>query len=329
MIGRRDFIAGLGSAAAWPAVAWAQQQAMQVVGFVHTGASGAAGGTLVIDAIRRGLAETGYIEGRNLIIEYRWAEDHLERLPELLADLVRSHVTAIVAVATPAVFAAKAATLSIPVIFSIGTDPVYSGLVASLNHPGGNLTGAYNLNNEVVAKRLEVLHGIARLPNPVAYLVNPENTAFAETETKELGAAAGRLSLNLLILNVKDSRGLEIAFAALVDQRASGLIVGGDALFFDLRDRIVTLAADHRVPATYPWREATVAGGLASYGTDFGDSFRQAGVYAGHILKGKTPADLPVQQVTKLQLVINLQTAKALGLTIPETLLATADEVIQ
>jgi putative ABC transport system substrate-binding protein len=326
---RREFIAGIGGAAIWPVIGLAQQSAVPAIGFLHTGARDAAGGAMIVAAVRRGLFETGYVEGRNLNIEYRWAQDHLERLPELAADLVRRQVAAIIVATTPAALAAKAATRSIPVVFSIGTDPVYSGLVASLNRPGGNLTGVYNLNNEVAAKRLEVLHEIVPAATLFAYLVNPANPAFAETETREMSAAAGKLGVNLLILNVTDSSELESAFAALVRERAGGLVVGGDGLFLDLRVVIITLAARHRVPATYPWREATVAGGLASYGTDFDDSFRQAGVYAGHILKGETPADLPVQQVTKIQLAINLKTAKALGLTIPETLLAIADAVIQ
>jgi putative tryptophan/tyrosine transport system substrate-binding protein len=284
---------------------------------------------LIVAAVRRGLAETCYVEGQNLTIEYRWAQDHLARLSELSADLVYRQVAVIVVATTPAVLAVKAATKSIPIVFSIGTDPVKVGLVVSLNRPAGNLTGIYNLNNEVAGKRLEVLHEIVPAAGSIAYLVNPDNPAFSETETTEMRTAARISGVNLLILNVTHRSELEPAFATLVRERSGGLTVGGDGLFLDLRDDIIALAVRHRVPAMYPWREAAAANGLASYGTDFDDSFRQAGLYAGRILKGEKPADLPVAQVTKMQLVINMKTAKALGLTVPITLLGRADEVIE
>ena len=305
---RREFIAGLGSTAAWPVVARAQQPAAAMVGFLLTGRRDAIGGASTLAAVHRGFAEMGYAEGRNLAV-----------LP----------VAAVVVTATAAALAMKAATKSIPIVFSIGTDPVKLGLVASLSRPDGNLTGIYNLNNEVAAKRLEVLRQIVPTATSIAHLVNPANPAFGETETRELRGAARFFGVNLSVLDVTDPGELEPAFATVVRGRAGGVVVGGDALFMDLRDAIITLAARHRVPVLYPWRQATVAGGLASYGTDFDESFRQAGVYVARLVKGEKAADLPVQQVVKMLLVINMNTAKALGLTIPETLLATADEVIQ
>ena len=316
---RREFIAGLGSAAALPIAVRAQQSVMPVIGCLLTGRRDAVGGDFILAAVRRGLAEMGYIEGRNLAIDYRWAEDHLERLPELATDLVRPPVAAIVVVATPAALAMKAATTSIPIVFSIGTDPVMLGLVAGLNRPDRNFTGIYNLNNEVAAKRLEVLLQIVPTATSIAHLVNPANAAFGETETRELREAARTFGVNLLVLQVTNPDELEPAFATMMRERVGGVVVGGDALFIDLRYDIITLAARHRVPVLYPWRQATAAGGLASYGTDFDESFRQAGVYAARLLKGETPADLPVQQMARMLLVINMNTVKALGLTLPLT----------
>ncbi len=323
---RRQFIALLGTAVAWPLAARAQQPAVPVIGFLNPGSLET---TRNVAALHRGLSETGYFEGRNLAIEYRWAEDRLDRLPALAADLVRRQVAVIVAWPTPAALAAKAATKSIPIVFATGADPVEIGLVASLNRPGGNLTGMSNLDAAVVAKRLALLHELMPTATSIAYLVNPSNAVFAEAETRELEDAARTLGVRLLILKASDPSEFEAAFATLVLERAGGLVVGSDSLFSRHSDQLVALAARHRVPAMYAYRETTAAGGLMSYGTDFPDAYRKVGLYTGRILKGDKPADLPVQQPTKFELVINLKTAKALGLSIPETLLATADEVIQ
>ncbi len=253
----------------------------------------------------------------------------MERLPELAAELVRLPVAAIITVSTGAATALQSATKSIPIVFSIGSDPVKIGLVASLNRPGGNLTGIYNLNNEVAAKRLEVLYQIVPLAPSIAHLVNPANPGFSETETREMRAAARILGVSLLDLPVAHPSELEPAFAAVARERVGGIAVGGDSLFIDLRDSIVRLAAHNRVPVLYPWRQASVEGGLASYGTDYDESFRLAGAYAARVLQGEKPTDLPVQQVTKVNLVLNLTTAKTLDLTIPLSLLGRADEVIE
>jgi putative tryptophan/tyrosine transport system substrate-binding protein len=247
----------------------------------------------------------------------------------LAADLVRLPVAAIVTISTGAALALQAATRSTPIVFSIGTDPVKIGLVASLNRPGGNLTGIYNLNHEVAAKRLEILRLIAPTATSVAHLVNPANPAFAETETREMREAARILGVSLLDFPVAHPSELEPAFAAMAREHAGGLAVGGDSLFIDLRNSIVTLAARHRVPVLYPWRQAAADGGLASYGTDYDESFRLAGEYTARVLQGGKPADLPVQQVTKMRLVVNMKTAIALGLTMPQSILVRADEVIE
>jgi putative ABC transport system substrate-binding protein len=324
---RRTFIAGLTGAAIWPATGGAQQAAIPVVGYLSTGDAGTLAETLA--GVRRGLSETGYVEGRNLTIEYRWAQDHLERLPELAADLVRRQVAAIFVTNTPAALAAQAATKSIPIVFLVGADPVDVGLVVSLNRPGGNLTGFNLLINDLAAKRLEVLHEIVPRAKLVAYLGNPDNPAVAEAEVRELHAAARIFGLDLLIVQCKQSNELEPAFATLVRERADGLVVGGDGLFYRFRGDIIALAARHKVPAVHPDNISVAAGGLASYGTDYPDAWRQTGVYAGRILKGEKPADLPAQQMTNVQLAINLKTAKALGLTFPTSLLVRADEVIE
>jgi putative ABC transport system substrate-binding protein len=313
---------------AWPLTAPAQQ-AMPAIGYLDAGSLGAVIRKQGVAAVHRGLSESGYVEGRNLAVEYRWAEGRTDQLPGLAADLVRRQVAVIFAWGTPSALAAKAATKSIPIVFIMGADPVEAGLVASLNRPGGNLTGISVLNITVAAKRLELLHELVPAATSIAYLVNPITAVYAETETRELLIAARILGVRLLILKTRDPSDFEAAFSTLVLERAGGLVVSGGALFSDHPDQLVALAARHQVPAMFPWREATSAGGLMSYGPDFSDSFRQVGVYAARILKGEKPADLPVQQVTKIQLVINMRTAKAFGLTIPETLLATADEVIQ
>jgi putative tryptophan/tyrosine transport system substrate-binding protein len=325
---RREFIAGLGSAAAWPVVARAQQPAMPAIGYLSS-ASLMMTRDLVA-AFRRGLGEAGYIEGANVRIEYRWAEDHYDRLPELAADLVRHQVAVIVVPgSTPGALVLKKATQTIPIVFLIGTDPVRTGLVASLNRPGGNLTGFRMLDTELAAKRLELLHEVVPAARTVALLVNQTNAAAAEAETKDMRTGAEVLGIRLLVLNASSSYEIEADFTTLAKDRADALVVPGETYFTTQRALLVTLAARHAVPAIFQYREFVEAGGLMSYGPDNLDAYRQLGVYTGRILKGEKPTDLPVQQTTKIELVINLKTAKALGLTIPETLLATADEVIQ
>src|SRR5262245_26760492 len=330
MIRRRQFITLLGgaAAAAWPLAApRAQEPPIPVVGYLEAGSLETTRENVA--AIRRGLSDAGYVEGRNLGIEYRWAEDHLERLPALADDLVRRQVAAIVVTTTPAALAAKAATKSISIIFSTGADPVESGLVASLNRPGGNITGIYNLNTTVYSKRLELLHELVPAATSIAFLVNPTNAVIAEAQTRELQVAARTLGVRLLVLNASDPSEFDAGFATLVLERAGGLLVGSDPLFSNRLDQLIALAVRHRLPTMYARRDATVAGGLMSYGTDYFDALRQVGVYVGRILKGDKPAELPVQQATKFELIINLKTVKALGLEVPPTLLARADEVIE
>jgi putative ABC transport system substrate-binding protein len=325
---RREFIAGLGGAVAWPLAARAQQLAVPVIGYLGIGPSGAPYGA--VTALLRGLSEIGYVEGRNLTVEYRWAaEDHLERLSGLADDLVRRQVAVIIAPHTAAAVAAKAATKSIPIVFGVGVDPVGTGLVASLNRPGGNLTGISSLLAATATKRLELLHELVPAAASIALLVNPTDAVFADTQTRETQVAARALGVHLLILNAIDPSEFEPAFKSLVLERAGGLVISGGALFANYSDRLVALATHHRLPTMYSYREVTTSGGLMSFGTDLPFTWHLIGTYAGRILKGEKPADLPVQQVTKMKLVINLKTAKTLGLTIPETLLATADEVIQ
>jgi putative tryptophan/tyrosine transport system substrate-binding protein len=324
---RREFMAGLGIAAAWPVAARAQQ-AVPAIGYLDLGSPDTRRD--VVDAVHRGLSESGYIEGRNLAIEYRWApEDRVDQLPGLAADLVRRRVVAILALPTPAALAAKAATKAIPIIFSSAVNPVEAGLVASLSRPGGNLTGMTGLIVAVAAKRLELLHELVPTANLIAYLVNPSNAAFAEPETKEIQAAARTVGVRLLILNASDPSDFERAFVAVARERAGGLVVSGASIFTNFADQLAALAARYGVPAIYARREGTTAGGLMSYGTDFPEMYRQVGIYCGRILKGEKPAELPVQQATKMEMAINLKTAKALGLTFPLTLLGRADEVIE
>jgi len=325
---RRQFITLLGgAAAAWPLVARAQQPGMPVIGYLEAGSLEKTRGNVA--AIRRGLSDTGYVEGRNLSIEYRWAEDRLERLPALADDLVRRQVAAIVVTTTPAVLAAKAATKSISIAVSTGADPVETGLVASLNRPGGNITGIYNLNTTVESKRLELLHELVPAATSIAFLVNPTNAVIAAAQTRELQVAARTRGVRLLVLNASDPSEFDAAFATIVLERAGGLVVGTDALFSNRLDELIALAVRNQLPAMFARRDATVAGGLMSYGTDYFDALRQVGVYTGRILKGEKPADLPVLQPTKFDFIVNLKTAKALGLQIPDKLLAIADEVIE
>jgi ABC-type uncharacterized transport system substrate-binding protein len=325
---RREFIAGLGSSAAWPVLGRAQQSALPVVGLLIGEALDGAAPRLA--AFRKGLGEIGYVEGRNVLIEYHGLEGQFDRIPAMVADLVRRRVAVLV---TPAIaaatLAAKAATSTIPIVFGIAEDPVRLGLVASLARPGGNLTGMNFFSNEVTSKRLELLHQLVPKALSVAVLVNPRSGVPADTTLREVHDAARFIGLPIDVLKAASSSEIEEAFATLARERATALFVGPDGYFFSRRVQFATLAARHGIAAAYFDREFADAGGLMSYGTDVADMFHQVGVYAGQILKGAKPADLPVVQSTKFELVINLKTAKALGLTIPETLLATADELIQ
>jgi putative ABC transport system substrate-binding protein len=323
---RREFITLLGGAAAgWPLTARAQQPAMPVIGYLGGNSPDLWASRL--RAFRQGLSETGYIEGRNVAIEYRWAEGHYDRLPAFAADLVRRQVSVIVAAGnTPAIVAAKAATATIPIIFLTAADPVEAGLVASLNRPGGNLTGVTVLSLELGPKVLEVLHESVPTANTIALLVNPTNPILAETLSRDLLATARRLGLQLHVLHAGTESDFDRVFATLVQLRVGGLVIGAETLFTSGSERLAALALRHAVPTIYQF---AVAGGLMSYGANLSDGHRLVGVYTGQILKGEKPSDLPVQQSTKVELVINLKTAKALGLVVPPALLARADEVIE
>jgi putative ABC transport system substrate-binding protein len=319
---RREFITLLGGAAAWPRVARAQQPAMPVIGFLGGGSPQLGA------AFRQGLGETGYVEGRNVTIEYRGAENQFDRLPALAADLVRRQVTVIYASSTRPSLAAKAATTTIPIVFYTGTDPVQSGLVASLNRPGGNLTGVSGLVVEVGPKRLEMLHEAVPTATLIGLLLNP-TCPFVETESRDQQAAARILGLRLHVLYASAERDFDAAFETLVQVQAGGLVIGGDAFFTSRSEQLAALALRYAVPTIYQYREFAAAGGLMSYGGSGTETGRLAGMYTGRILKGDKPADLPVQRGTKVELVINMKTAKALGLTFPLTLLGRADEVIE
>jgi putative tryptophan/tyrosine transport system substrate-binding protein len=324
---RRHFITLIGGAAAvWPLVARGQQAAIPVIGFLH-GAS-FEGYKPMVTSFRQGLKEAGYVDGYNVAIEFRWAEGHYDQLPAMAADLVRRQVAVIVTGGTPAAFAAKEATSTIPTVISVGIDPVQLGLVGSLNRPGGNVTGTAVLTVELGAKKLEMLHELLPTAAAIALLVNPTNPNV-ESETRVVQDAARLLGLHLHVLHASTESQIDAAFGALVELRAGALIVGVEPFLNDSRAQIVALAARYAVPAVYGVRDFVTAGGLMSYGTDLVDIYRQSGIYAGKILKGARPADLPVQQLTKVAFVINLKTAKTLGLTIPTTLLGRADEVIE
>jgi putative ABC transport system substrate-binding protein len=316
---RREFIAGLGSAAAWPVVARAQQAAMPVIGFLSP--QSADDDNIITVPFLQGLKESGYVEGQNVAVEYRHAENQFDRLPALAADLVRRRVTVIVALTVLAGLAAKQATMTIPIVFGGGVDPVARGLVASLNRPGGNVTGIATLLAELWPKRLQLLHELLPNVGRVGLLTNPPRPSTQSTIT-DLQAAARTLGLQLVVANASTDSNLETAFASFSQQRVGAVLVATGT-------RLGVLAARHALPAIFTGGEFALAGGLISYGGNRGYFGHQIGIYTGRILKGEKPADLPVEQVTKLELVINLKTAKALGLTIPETLLATADEVIQ
>jgi putative tryptophan/tyrosine transport system substrate-binding protein len=326
-IQRREIIVTLGSAVVWPLAAHAQQSAMPVVGFLHSSSPG--GYASRAAAFRQGVNEGGYIEGRNVTIEYRWAEGHNDRLPELAADVVRRKVTVIAATTTPAAFAAKAATATIPVVFVTAGDPVKLGLVASLNRPGGNLTGVTTSNVEVAPKRLEALHEIIPTATTFALLINSSSPALAESTTRDVRASARTLGVQLHVVSATTDNEIDDAFASLAKLRAGGLVIGSDTFFTSRSERLASLALRYALPAVYEWREFAVAGGLISYGTDSRDAYRLAGIYTARVLKGEKPADLPVQQATKVELYINLKTAKMLGITIPLPLSGRADELIE
>jgi putative ABC transport system substrate-binding protein len=327
---RRKFITLIGGAAMAPLarpLAAGAQQAMPVIGFLSSRSPGESAG--VVAAFRQGLRQAGFVEGRNLSIAFRWAEGRYETLPALAAELVGLHVVALVSAGgTPAALAAKAATSTIPVIFSAVGDPVGSGLVASLNRPGGNMTGMGVFAPAMSAKRLELLKDLLPTAAVIAFLVNPTNPN-AKPESEEAQAAARALGIHLHVLNASTEDEVSAAYAALGPLRAQGLIVAVDPYFDSRRDRLVALSAQHAVVASYAWREYVAAGGLMSYGPSLPDSYRPAGIYAGRVIKGERPADLPVMQPTNFYLAINLKTAKALGLTVPPALLARADEVIE
>src|SRR5450755_4047779 len=327
-IGRRQFISALGGAAfGWPIAARAQQPALPVVGFIRDGSADA--NARYVAAFRKGLNEAGYVEGQNVTVEYHWLEGHYDRLPALLADLVRRQVAVIATPGNVPSIADKAATATIPIVFGVGDDPVRLGLVASLARPGGNATGINFFVNEVTAKRLRLLHDLVPKAVRIAVLLNPANAAVAESTLREAQKAAPTLGLQIQILNASTIGEIDAAFATLARERPDALIVAGDAFLTSRRVQIATLTARDRIPTAYAIRDPVVAGGLMSYGTDIADAFQQTGIYTGKILKGAKPADLPVVQSTKFELVLNLQTARTLGIEVPPGVLSIADEVIE
>jgi len=325
---RREFIkAATASAVAWPFAARAQQSAIPVLGFVNV--ASAKNFVRPLSAFLKGLGEVGYVDGQNVTIEYRWAEGKNDRLPSFVADLIERKVKVIAATSTPAAIVAKAATTTIPIVFTTADDPVRLGLVTSLNRPGGNVTGATQATVEVAPKQLQLLHELVPKARVMALLVNPAIPTLADSSTRALQAAARTLGLNLHVLNASTEGEFDGVFAKLIQLRAGGLVIGSDPFFTSRTEQLAALAVHHAVPAVYHWREFAVAGGLVSYGAAVTDVYRLAGNYTGRILKGDKPADLPVQQVTKVEMHINQKTAKALGLTVPQALLSRADDVIE
>jgi putative tryptophan/tyrosine transport system substrate-binding protein len=325
---RRDFIAAMGGVAATPLLARAQYRAMPVIGYIGTG-------TRESDAFRlpafyQGLGEIGYVEGRNVAIEYRWAEGHNDRLPALAADLVRRQVNVIaVPASTPGAMAAKAATATIPIVFYVGLDPVELGLVASLGRPGGNMTGVTGWNVTVGPKRLELVHDTVPTAAVMGLLVNPTSPELENADSKEQRAAARTLGVQLQVLHASTEDDLDAVFVKLVELQVGGLVIGTDSLFNTRKERLAALSVRYRVPTIHQYREFAAAGGLMSYGSDTSELSREVGVYTGRILKGDKPADLPVQQATRVELVVNLNTAKMLGLVLPQSILVRADEIIE
>jgi putative tryptophan/tyrosine transport system substrate-binding protein len=325
---RREFITLIGgTAAAWPLAARAQQQTMPVIGYLNLGSPES--DAFRLTGLRRGLSQSGYVEGRNLVIEYRWAGNQADRLPNLAADLVQLRVAVIVSPGSLSALAAKGATTSIPIVFVVGNDPVQLGLVASLNRPGGNLTGINAFAVELGAKGLALLHELMPSTATIGFLENPNNPIFAAYYERDVLTAATVIGQKIQILNAGTDREIDAAFVSLIQARTGALLVGSDVFFNNRIDQIVALAARHAIPTMYHFREFVVAGGLISYGSSLMDAYQQVGLYTGRILKGEKPADLPVIQATKLELIINLKTAKTLGLPIPDKLLSLADEVIE
>ena len=329
---RRKFITLIGGAAvagAWPLAARAQQPAMPVIGFLNSSSAKSYAQQRQLLAFLKGLSEAGYVDGRDMTIEYRWAEDRIDRLPAMVADLVRRQVAVIATTTTPAALAAKAATTTIPIVFEMGGDPVQLDLVPSLNRPGGKVTGVTHTNQQLAPKRLQLLQELVPTASVMALLVSPAYPTVAETNTKEVQAAARTLGLELHVLNASTERDFDGVFAKLIQLRAGGLVIGGGAFLISWSEQLAGLTVRHAVPAIFFGREFAVAGGLLSYGADIPDAYRLAGIYTGRVLKGEKPADLPVQQATKVELIINLKTAKALAITVPNTLIGRADEVIE
>jgi ABC-type uncharacterized transport system substrate-binding protein len=326
MIGRREFIALLGGAAAWPLAARAQQGGMPVIGFLSGLTAGTAKATVV--AFRQGLRQTGYVAGQNVHIAFRWAEGRFERFPELAAELVRLNVSVIDAFSPGAALAAVSATKVLPIVFISSVDPVNLGIVASLNRPGGNATGVAFFESELVGKQFELLRELLPKAAMIGFIVNPSSPSAA-THLRDVPAVAQALGLQIVVQKVSSERDLDTAFAAFVEQRANGVVIPSDPSFYSWREQFTTLAARHALPAMYPNRDFVAEDGLMSYGTSLTDAYRQAGVYTGRILKGDKPADLPVEQAVKTELIVNLKTAKALGIEMPLSLLMRINEAIE